>query len=256
MKENETEITKRIMERFWEDFPLELDVAIIGAGPSGLAASKYIAQAGKTVGIFEKKLSIGGGIWGGGMLFPVIVVQAEALPILEDLNIKGRDAGDGYYTLNAVEFVTKLGSNVIDCGAKILNGMEVEDLIIKNDEVSGVVINWSAVSIARLHVDPLGIRARAVIDATGHQCEVCKMVLSRGYKFAAKSGAIEGEKAMDVESGERFVVENVREVYPNLWVTGMAVSAVFGGPRMGPIFGGMIKSGKRVAELVLKKLSK
>jgi thiamine thiazole synthase len=256
MNETEVETTKRIMQRFWQDFLLDLDVAVIGAGPSGMVAAKYLAQAGKKVGIFERELSIGGGIWGGGMLFPVIVVQEDVHPILRDFDIEGRAAGDGYCTLNAVEFATKLGSKAIDSGVKFLNGIEVEDLIIKNDRVSGVVINWSAVSAAKLHVDPLGIKTKTVIDATGHGCEVCRMILKRGYKLVTKSGGIEGESAMDVENAEKFVVDNVKEVYPNLWVAGMAVSAVFGGPRMGPIFGGMIRSGKRVAEEVLKRLPK
>jgi thiamine thiazole synthase len=256
MKVSEIETTKRIIERFWRDFPLELDVALVGAGPSGLVASKYLAQAGKRVGIFERKLSIGGGIWGGGMLFPVIVIQAQALPILKDFSIRGREAGKGYYTLNAVEFATKLGSNAIDSGARVFNGIEVEDLIIKNNKVSGIVINWSAAKLANFHVDPLGIKAKVVVDATGHECEVCRMLLNKGYKLATRSGKIEGEKAMDAEAAERFVVEKVKEVYPNLFVAGMAVNAVFGGPRMGPIFGGMISSGKRVAELVLEKLAK
>jgi thiamine thiazole synthase len=55
---------------------------------------------------------------------------------------------------------------------------------------------------------------------------------------------------MDAASGESFVVENVREVFPGLWVAGMSVAACLGGPRMGPVFGGMILSGKRAAELV------
>jgi ribulose 1,5-bisphosphate synthetase/thiazole synthase len=29
---------------------------------------------------------------------------------------------------------------------------------------------------------------------------------------------------------------------------------VFGGPRMGPIFGGMLLSGRKVAELIMKKI--
>jgi len=49
-------------------------------------------------------------------------------------------------------------------------------------------------------------------------------------------------------------MQNTREVFPNLYVTGMAANAVFGGPRMGPIFGGMLLSGKKVAEIVIKKL--
>jgi thiamine thiazole synthase len=33
----------------------------------------------------------------------------------------------------------------------------------------------------------------------------------------------------------------------------MAVCATFGGARMGPIFGGMLLPGRRVAELILEK---
>jgi len=53
---------------------------------------------------------------------------------------------------------------------------------------------------------------------------------------------------------EQFTVKNTKEAYPNLFVCGMASNAVFGGPRMGPIFGGMLLSGKKVAELIMKKI--
>lgn len=49
-------------------------------------------------------------------------------------------------------------------------------------------------------------------------------------------------------------IENTSEVYPGLFVTGMSVAAVYGLPRMGPIFGGMLLSGERVAELVADRL--
>ena len=58
---------------------------------------------------------------------------------------------------------------------------------------------------------------------------------------------------MYAAAGESFVVERVAEVYPGLWVTGMSVCTTFGGPRMGPIFGGMLLSGKRVAEMILAR---
>jgi ribulose 1,5-bisphosphate synthetase/thiazole synthase len=35
----------------------------------------------------------------------------------------------------------------------------------------------------------------------------------------------------------------------------MAANATFGGPRMGPIFGGMLLSGKKVADMLLHALS-
>jgi thiamine thiazole synthase len=65
---------------------------------------------------------------------------------------------------------------------------------------------------------------------------------------------MEEEKSMCAEIGEKTVVENTKEVYPGLIVAGMGANAVYGAPRMGPIFGGMLLSGKKAAELVLKKL--
>jgi thiamine thiazole synthase len=54
---------------------------------------------------------------------------------------------------------------------------------------------------------------------------------------------------MWAEIGEEKLTENTREVYPGLIVAGMAANAVCGAPRMGPIFGGMLLSGRRAAEV-------
>jgi len=59
-----------------------------------------------------------------------------------------------------------------------------------------------------------------------------------------------GEGPMNAPAGERFVVDHVTEFYPGLWTTGMSVCATMGGPRMGPIFGGMLLSGEEVARRV------
>ena len=59
---------------------------------------------------------------------------------------------------------------------------------------------------------------------------------------------------MDVEKAEAGVVEKTGEIFPGLYIAGMAVCAVYGLPRMGPIFGGMLKSGKKVAEIIIKKI--
>jgi thiamine thiazole synthase len=95
-----------------------------------------------------------------------------------------------------------------------------------------------------------------VIDATGHDCEICHLVIDKvGGKLRTATGKIIGEKSMWAEIGEREILENTKEVYPGLIVAGMAASAVFGSPRMGPIFGGMLLSGKKAAQ-VAKELLK
>ncbi|GAI98755.1 unnamed protein product, partial [marine sediment metagenome] len=63
------------------------------------------------------------------------------------------------------------------------------------------------------------------------------------------------EYFMNVEKSEAGVIEKTGEVYPGLYVAGMSVCDAFGLPRMGPIFGGMLKSGKKVAELIKNKLA-
>lgn len=236
-----------------------MDVAIAGAGPAGLTAAKYLSLAGKKTVVFERKLSIGGGMWGGGMMFPVIVVQKDSKYILEDANVRIIDEGDSFFSADSIEAVSKLCASVIDSGARIFNGISVEDVLLEKNRVNGFVINWSAVESASLHVDPLTIRAKYCIDATGHAAEVCKIV---SRKCRPSSGPLKNlpgdlglsESSMCAEIGEKAVVENTKEVFPGLFVSGMGANTVFYSPRMGPIFGGMLISGKRAADLILKKL--
>ena len=257
---DDIEVTRHIIERFSKQFgeSLNIDVAIAGAGPAGMVAAKYLADAGKSVTIFERKLSPGGGMWGGGMTFPVIVIQEKSLSILDEFGIKYEDAGNGYFTADSIEATSKLCAGCMSAGAKMFNTMSVEDVVIRDKDdirrVSGFVINWSAVEMAGLHVDPLSIGAKVCIDATGHPTEVCKVVIRKAGKLNTPNGDLEGEKSMWAEIGEQTVVENTKEVFPGLYVAGMASNAVYGAPRMGPIFGGMLLSGKKVADMILKEL--
>jgi thiazole biosynthesis enzyme len=253
---DDVKVTRIIFERFSKEFgnSLDVDVAIAGAGPAGLTAAKYLAQAGKRTIIFERKLSVGGGMWGGGMTFPVIVVQKESKHILEDVGVRVNDEGAGYYSADSIEVTTKLCSAAIDAGARIFNTISVEDVLMNKKRVNGFVINWSAVEIAGLHVDPLSVRARYCVDATGHAAEVCHIVRRKVGALNTPSGDVEKERSMCAEIGERTVVENTKEVYPGLFVAGMGANAVYGAPRMGPIFGGMLLSGQKVAKVILTKL--
>ena len=252
---DEVIISKAITETYLKDLleSMEMEVAIVGAGPSGMTAAYYLAKKRVKVAIFERKLSVGGGMWGGGMMFNRIVVQPEGKEILDELGITTQEYQKGYYTADAVEATSTLCSRTVKAGARIFNLLSVEDVMIREDDrITGLVLNWSAVSLANLHVDPLAMRAKLVIDATGHDAEVCRIV-------ARKTGAkleIRGEKSMWAEVGEKAIVENTKQVCPGLLVAGMAASAVFGSPRMGPIFGGMLLSGKKVAELAMDLLRK
>jgi len=61
---------------------------------------------------------------------------------------------------------------------------------------------------------------------------------------------VKGERSMWADRAEQGVVSHTREVFPGLIVAGMAANAVAGEYRMGPIFGGMLLSGERAAELI------
>ena len=251
---SEITVTKAIVDRFSQKFMeyTEVDTAIVGAGPAGLVAAYFLAKAGNKVAIFERKLSVGGGMWGGGMMFNEIVVQEEGKEILDIFDITTREYEPGYYTADAVEAVTTICSYATKAGAKVFNCMTVEDVIIREGTVIGLVITWSPVEMTGLHVDPLSITAKNVIDATGHDTEVLHVIARKAdIELFTESGKIMGERSMWADKAERQTVENTKQICPGVYVSGMSAAAAFGSPRMGPIFGGMLLSGKKVAELVL-----
>ncbi len=255
---DEVIISKAITESFMKDFmdSFDVDVAIAGAGPAGLVCAYYLAKNNYKVVIFERQLRVGGGMPGGGMMFNRIVVQEQAKFIMDELDVSLKKYKDDLYIADSLEAISTLCSKAIKAGVKIFNLMNVEDVMIRKDKITGLVLNWSAVSWSKLHVDPLTVRSKVVVDATGHDTEVCKIVERKiGPKLNTETGRVVGEKSMWAEVGERDIIPNTREVYPGLFVCGMAANAVFGSPRMGAIFGGMLVSGKKAEELIKKKIS-
>lgn len=250
-------ITRAIIDRYHEKLidNLVTDVAIVGGGPSGLVAGYFLAKAGKKVVLFERKLSIGGGMWGGGMMFNEIVVQKDALHILEAFGIRYKEYQENYYTADAIEAITTLTAKSIQAGMTIFNCVSVEDVMMRPEGIVGLVINWSPVEMAGLHIDPLTVRSKFIVDATGHATEVVKVVIRKvPGELMTPSGKIEGEQSMWADQAEQLTLENTREVFPGLYVAGMAANATVGGPRMGPIFGGMLLSGERVARELAGRL--
>jgi thiazole biosynthesis enzyme len=259
---DEVLISRAIMESYFKKLldVLDVDVAIAGAGPSGMTAAYYLAREGVKTAIFERQLRVGGGMPGGGMMFNCIVVQEEGKRVLDEFEVRTEKYKDGLYVAHALEAVSALCLKAIKAGVNIFNLISVEDVMIREsalggDVITGLVLNWSAVSWSKLHVDPLTVRSRVVIDATGHDGEVCRIVSRKiGTRLMTSTGDIMGEKSMWSEKGEREILENTKEAFPGLIVAGMAANAVFGSPRMGAIFGGMLLSGKRAAEIALEKI--
>ena len=251
-------ISTAIINKFSEKLidGLKLDVALVGGGPSALVAARYLAEAGLKTAVFERKLAPGGGTWGGGMLFNEVVVQDEALDILDDFAIthKKLENAPGYHTLDSVEMASGLIFGAVKAGARIFNSVSVEDLVFKNGKVNGLVINWTCVERLGLHVDPLTVIAENVVDGTGHPSEILNLAVKKAkIQLDTPTGDIIGEKPMWVENGEASTVENTRCYFPGLYACGMSANNVMGGYRMGPIFGGMLMSGRKVAKLIIEK---
>jgi len=254
---DEIKISRAIIESYNDKLikALDVDVVIAGAGPSGMVCGYYLAKAGKKVVLFERKLSVGGGMWGGGIMFNEIVVQEEAKKILDEFGVKNRKYEDGYYLADSIDSVSTICSQSVHAGLKIFNLLSVEDVMIRAKRVCGLVLNWTAVEMANLHVDPITMRAKFVVDATGHAAEVVRIVEKKsGIRLKTRTGKIIGEGSMWAEVAENMIVKNTKEICPGLYVCGMCANATFGGPRMGPIFGGMLLSGKKAAHDILKRL--
>jgi thiamine thiazole synthase len=254
-------VTRAIAEEFFAKFvsAIEIDVAVVGAGPSGLTAAWKLAEMGYNVAVYERRLSVGGGMWGGGMTWNVIVVQDEGSRILAEAGVPLKRYAPGYFTADAVTATTTLASKACLAGAKVFNCTSVEDVVLREEggvkRVAGLVINSSPVEKAGLHVDPLVIRCRAVIEATGHAVELLRtLVRKNGVALDTVSGGIMGEQSLWAEIAEADTLKNTGKVFPGVYVAGMAANATRGSYRMGPVFGGMLLSGEKVAAQVAEDL--
>ncbi|MGD8563016.1 MAG: sulfide-dependent adenosine diphosphate thiazole synthase [Desulfarculaceae bacterium] len=254
---DEVVITKAIINRYMEKLQanLELDAAIVGGGPAGLVAGYKLAKAGFKTALFERKLSIGGGMWGGGMMMNEIVVQDEAKGILDEFGVPTREFEPGYFTADSVLCVSTLCSQAVRAGLTIFNLISVEDVMVRDNRVDGLVINWTAVEMGGLHVDPLTIRSRYTIDATGHAAEVLNVIARKvDAELFTKTGGVVGERSLWAEVAENHTLDNTREAFGGVFTAGMCANAVFGSYRMGPVFGGMLLSGEQAARMVAEKL--
>lgn len=250
----EARISRAIIEEFnrWLQEYIVSDVVIVGAGPSGLMAGRELARKGFKTLIVESNNYLGGGFWIGGYLMNTLTFRSPAEGVLNELGIPYKEVESGLFVTDGPTACSKLISATCDAGVRFLNMTRFEDVVYRNKEVKGVVINWTPVSALPRQitcVDPISIEAKVVIDATGHDACVCRSLERRNILKISEFGP------MDVDSSEDLVVEKTGFIHPGLIVAGMAVSTAYGIPRMGPTFGGMLLSGRKAAEIAEEILS-
>lgn len=256
---SEIQVTKTIVNEFLDDFIqniLDSDVVVVGSGPCGVAAAKYAAELGHKTVMIERNIYGGGGMWQGGYLMPKNTVGAPANKILEECGVNLKDVGNGLYVCDSFEMVSKMLASACDAGVKLLNSTNVEDLVLKEDHVEGVVIQWYPVQQMPKFItcmDPIAIRSKVVIDATGHDSFLVKRLVDQRDIIGVKK-PIPGCGSLWVDEAEKQTVELTHEIYPGLIVAGMSATSTYGAPRMGPIFGGMLLAGKKAAELAHEKI--
>ncbi len=251
----EKEITRAIVAKFAEEFCeyVESDCLIIGAGPSGLVLGREVAAHGFKTLIVERNNYLGGGFWLGGYPMNKVTVREPAQKDLEELGVPCEKVAEGLYIADGPHACSKLIAAACDAGVKFANMTQFDDVVLKDDNaVGGAVVNWSPVSALPRQitcVDPVALESRFVVDATGHDAVVARKLEQHGLLTLAGTGG------MAVERSEDLIVHHTGQVHPGLVVTGMAVSAVHGLPRMGPTFGAMLLSGKKAAHFIIEALS-
>ncbi len=254
---SEIQVTRTIVNEFLDDFIqniLDSDIVVVGSGPCGAAAAKYAAELGHKTVMIERNLYAGGGMWQGGYLMPKNTVGAPANKILEECGVKLKETEDGLYVCDSFEMVSKMLASACDAGVKLLNSTNVDDIILKDDHVEGVVIQWfpaKHMPSFMTCMDPIAIRSKVVIDATGHDSILVKRLSEQRSGIPVPKGC----GSLWVDEAEKQTVELTHEIYPGLIVAGMAATSTYGAPRMGPIFGGMLLAGKKAAELAHKKIA-
>ena len=253
---SESQVTRAIVREFTEMLldHVESEVIIVGGGPSGLMAGKILSEKGVKTLLVERNNYLGGGFWIGGYLMNKMTFRAPADRYLRELGIPTKELDPGLFVADGPHACSKLIGAACDSGLHILNMTKFDDVVVREGRIAGAVVNWSPVSALPRQitcVDPIALESTFVVDATGHDAFVVASLVEKDILEN-----LPGSDGMWVDRAEDLVLERTGEVYPGLMVTGMAVSSTYRLPRMGPTFGGMLMSGHRAADIILKELGK
>ena len=185
-----------------------------------------------------------------------LVAEGDGARVAREAGVRLHRVGGGIYAVDPVELSVKLAVKAVEAGAIIVVGARVEDLIYRASSEGrpvfrGVVVTLSPAAEAGWHIDPIYAEARAVLDATGHEAALLRIV-ERRFPGLLR---VPGMSSLDVWEAERLVVERTGEVLPGLYAAGMSVAELYNLPRMGPVFSGMLTSGEKAAQLIAERLA-
>lgn len=145
---SEKDITRAIVTSFMSQFQeyAESDVIVVGAGPSGLMASRLIASQGRKVLVVERNNYLGGGFWIGGYLMNKVTLRSPAHEVLAELGVPCEQVRQGLFVADGPHATSKLIAAACDAGVKFANMTVFDDVALRGgNKVAGVVVNWTPV---------------------------------------------------------------------------------------------------------------
>ncbi|CAO3648374.1 unnamed protein product [Mucor fragilis] len=234
----ESQVSREMVTRYMNDMLhyAESDVVIVGCGSAGLSCAWELSKdPSLKIAIIEQSVSPGGGCWLGGQLFSAMVVRKPADKFLDELEIPYEEKENYVVVKHAALFTSTILSKLLmRPNVKLFNATAVEDLIVKNGKVAGVVTNWTLVTLnhnTQSCMDPNVMEAKVIVSGTGHDGPMG----ASGVKRLESIGLIKGNKGMlslDMNAAEDDIVKYTREVVPGMVVTGMELAELDGAPRM------------------------
>lgn len=256
----EAEVSREMTTRYMKDMYdfADTDVIIAGAGSAGLVAAYELSKHPNVkVALIEQSVAPGGGAWLGGQLFSAMIVRKPADVFLDELEIPYEEKEHHVVIKHAALFTSTVMSKLLKApNVKLFNATAIEDLIVKQGRVAGVVTNWTLVTLnhgTQSCMDPNVMEGKVLISACGHDGPMG----ASGVKRLQNIGMVDhvpGMGCLDMGTAEDAIVHGTKEIVPGMIVAGMEVAELEGAPRMGPTFGAMMISGQKAAHLALESL--